>query len=104
VNILLFVAAFGGPQRAGHDAWFGRDKFLHFTASAVVQCATHSILRANGSDYGVASRGAALATLTVGIGKEVWDSRRGGDASWRDLAWDGAGGVAGAVTMRQIHR
>ena len=89
MNIVLFVAFFGGPQRPAADPWFGRDKLLHFTASAVVQCATHAVLRANGNDYRGASRGAALATLTVGVGKEVWDHYHGGDASVRDLAWDG---------------
>ena len=104
MNLVLFVALFGGPQRPHEDPWFARDKFLHFTASAAIQCATHAVLRANGNDYGGASRGAAIATLTVGISKELWDRSRGGDPSWRDLAWDGAGGAAGAVVMRQVGR
>jgi len=102
MRFVLFVALFGGPQRPSEDPWFGRDKLLHFTASAAIQCATHAVLRANGNDYGGASRGAALATLTVGISKELWDRQRGGDASLRDLAWDAAGGVSGAVVMRQV--
>jgi putative lipoprotein len=102
MKFVLFVALFGGPQRAGDDPWFGRDKFLHFTASAAIQCATHAVLSANGNEYGGASRGAALATLTVGVSKELWDRNHGGTASWRDLAWDAAGGVSGAVIMRQI--
>jgi putative lipoprotein len=104
MKFVLFVALFGGPPRSNEDPWFGRDKLLHFTVSAAVQCAAHSVLHANGNDYGGASRGAALATLTVGIGKEIWDKNHGRDASWRDLAWDGAGGVAGAVVMRQVGR
>ena len=104
MNLVLVVALFGGPARRGDDAWLGRDKFLHFAASAAVQCATHAVLRANGNDYGEASRGAAIATLTVGVSKELRDRHRGGDASLRDLAWDGVGGVSGAVVMRQVGR
>lgn len=102
MKFVLFVALFGGPPRPAEDPWLGRDKLLHFTASAVIQCATHAVLRANGNDYGGASRGAAITTLTVGIGKELWDRQGRGNASVRDLAWDAMGGVTGAVAMRQI--
>ena len=104
MKLVLFVAMFGGPQRPHEDPWFGRDKLLHFTASAVVQCAAHAALRSTGSDYAAASRGAAVVTLTVGVSKELWDRHQGGDASLRDLAWDGIGGVSGAVVVRQVDR
>lgn len=89
---------------SARDPWFGRDKLLHFVASAAIQGTAHAVLRANGADYGRASRGAAIVTLTVGVSKEVWDHRRGGDASWRDLTWDAAGGATGAVVVRQAGR
>ena len=92
------------PQPSMRDPWFGRDKLLHFAASAVIQGTTHAVLRANGADYGRASRGAAIVTLTAGVGKEIWDHRRGGDASWRDLTWDAIGGATGAVAVRQTGR
>ena len=93
----------GAPaRRSSRDPWFGRDKLLHFAASAVIQGGAHAVLRANGHDYASASRGAALATLTAGVGKELWDRHRGRDASFRDLAWDGIGGVTGAVAMRRL--
>ncbi|MBM4193862.1 MAG: hypothetical protein FJ202_05715 [Gemmatimonadetes bacterium] len=93
-----------GPSAPPRDAWFARDKLLHFTASALVQGAAHSALRANGRTYGEASRGAALATVTVGIGKEVWDRFRGGDPSAKDLAWDAVGGLSAGVVVRQVDR
>lgn len=118
-----FVIAFGrgpasAPPRApdasrdrpeaparGADPWFARDKLLHFTASALIQGAAHAALRARGADYAAASRGAAAITLTVGVGKEVWDRYHpGNDASVRDLAWDVAGGATAAVAVRQIDR
>jgi putative lipoprotein len=104
MKLLLFMATFGGPQRPNQDPWFGRDKLAHFAVSAVVQGATHAALRSVGNDSGAASRGAAVVTLTVGVGKELWDRRRGGDASVRDLAWDGIGGITGAVAARQVDR
>ena len=105
---MQFVLAFAlwgrSPLPAGRDPWLGRDKFFHFAASAVIQGATHAALRANGRDYRAASRGAAVVTLAAGVGKELWDRYRHRDFSIRDLAWDGAGGVAGAVVMRQAGR
>ncbi len=105
----VFVFAIWGaplhPQPApGGDRWLGRDKLLHFVASAAVQGAAHAAFRARGADYGGASRGAAAVTLTVGISKELWDRSHGGDASARDLAWDAIGGAAGAVVVRQADR
>jgi putative lipoprotein len=86
------------------DPWFGHDKLLHFIASSVIQSGTHTALRVTGSDYARASRGAALATLTAGVGKELWDLHQGRDFSFRDLTWDGIGGVTAAVVVRQVDR
>lgn len=92
------------PAPQGGDHWFARDKMLHFAASALIQGSAHAVLRANGADYGRASRGAALVTLSAGISKELWDRQRGGDASLRDLAWDAVGGATAAVGVRQADR
>ncbi|MEA3246900.1 MAG: hypothetical protein U9Q74_12160 [Gemmatimonadota bacterium] len=105
----VFVLALWGapperPAPSDRDPWFGRDKLLHFVASAAVQGAAHAAFRARGADYGSASRGAAAVTLTVGVSKEIWDHYRGGDASLRDLTWDVVGGTAGAVVVRQADR
>lgn len=92
------------PAPSRDDPWFGRDKLLHFTASALIQGTTHAVLRANGADYQQASRAAALATLTAGVGKELWDRHRGRDFSLRDLTWDAIGGTTAAVVVRQVDR
>lgn len=102
-----FVIAFGGAPapRPAPDAWFARDKALHFAASALIQASAHAAFRARGADYAAASRGAAVVTLVAGVGKETWDCfHPGHDASVRDLAWDAIGGVAGAVAARQLDR
>jgi len=103
---LAFVISgfpFGGPpQPVRRDEWFAVDKAKHFVVSAVIQSVGHSVLRANG--YGVrnAAWTAGAITATAGVGKEIWDVRRGRFFSWKDLVADGAGGVTGAVLARQI--
>jgi len=102
---LILVAgsiSFGGPRRElPPDRFFARDKLYHFAASAAIQSIGHSVLRANGREYPAASRTAAVITLGVGVGKELYDRRNGGDVSWKDLVADAAGTGTGAVIMRQ---
>jgi uncharacterized protein YfiM (DUF2279 family) len=47
---------------------------------------------------------ASAATLSVGIGKEVWDSRHGGRFSVGDLVWNVAGGAAAAAMLEHSRR
>ncbi len=105
---LAFVLFTGGsphtPPRGG-DAWFARDKFLHFAASAVIQGTAYALFRRD-ARYAVAAQRAGLVTLSVGVGKELYDWRHPAthDASWRDLTWDGIGGVAATVVAKQVDR
>ncbi|MEK7240196.1 MAG: hypothetical protein AAB224_06380 [Gemmatimonadota bacterium] len=102
---LAFVLFTGGAPRPAGDAWFGRDKMLHFAASAVVQSAAYSLFQRD-ARYAVAIQRASLVTLGVGVSKELYDWRHPArhDASWRDLAWDGAGGGAATIVLRQTAR
>lgn len=104
--LLAGSLSFGGPRREPPaDRWFAKDKLYHFAISATVQAATHASLRANGSDYREASLTAGVVTLSLGIGKEIWDRDRGRIFSLKDLAADAAGGGAAAVMARQVdHR
>jgi putative lipoprotein len=103
-GFVVFVLPFGGAARqAPHDPWLGEDKLRHFFVSAVIQGTAHGVLRANGHDYGEAAWTAGAVTMTVGVGKEMWDARRGRMFSWKDLVADGAGGATGAVVMRQVN-
>ena len=81
----------------GSDPWLGADKLKHFLASAFVQSVAYSTLRATGARNGPALAGATAATLTVGVGKELWDRAGHGDPSVRDFTWDVLG--AGAATV-----
>ncbi len=93
---LVFSIAFGGDADPG-ERWFGPDKVQHFFAAAFVQSVSYSGLRAANLSHGRALTGATVTSATVSLGKEVYDLRRGGIFSGRDLVWD-AGGI-GAATL-----
>lgn len=105
--VLLFGSfQFGAPpgRVSEGDCWFGSDKAKHFAVSALVQGVSHGLVRSTGSDYRTASGLAAVSTLSTGVGKELWDRSRGGYFSWKDVTADIAGGVSGAMVMRQVDR
>ena len=83
---------------ADSDPWIARDKALHFDASAGISALTYAV----SAGWIVDARWKALAAgggvaLAVGAGKELVDATGafGGDPSWKDLAWDVAGTIAG---------
>lgn len=99
---LLLVLALSGPTGTPPaDGWFSSDKVKHFLTSAFVQSLAYGSLRGAGASHGAALAGAAVTTAAVGVGKEVYDARTGGDPSMRDLVWDAAG--AGAVSLLLAH-
>jgi len=92
---ILFTPALGRAEPKGQDPWFGPDKALHFTASAIIA----------GGGYGLgalawqspaerAALGAGLG-LAAGAGKEVFDLAGFGDPSWKDFTWDVLGVAVG---------
>lgn len=97
--MLLFTLHFSGAPRG--DAWFAADKAKHFFASAFVQSASFSLLRASGVGRRDALLGATAVSSAVGVGKELSDMRFGGDPSLEDLAWDGAGIAAMFLLLRR---
>jgi putative lipoprotein len=95
-----------GPGRAAAaddgDPWFGRDKALHFAASAslaVVGYAGTSLVTEN---RGVRAGAAAGLALGAGVAKELWDREGHGDASWRDLTWDVVGTATGVAVAAAV--
>jgi putative lipoprotein len=95
--VLAFAALLrAGPARAQDpDPWLGKDKLLHFGASAVIA----------GGAYGVGTtfirpRWGALVfgggvSLAAGTTKELLDMAGLGSPSWRDFAWDVLGTITG---------
>lgn len=72
------------------DPWFGKDKFDHFLLSAFLTTAGYYSARENFKlAHSPAQNWSGGLTLSLGIGKEVWDKRsKRGMASVRDLAAD----------------
>ncbi len=77
------------------DPWFGRDKALHFSATALIAGGTYVLgatqFRAR---YPALLLGAG-AGIGVGAAKEIADELGYGDPSWRDFTWDVIGTLAG---------
>ena len=102
--VLAVVAAASARPAHARDEWFGRDKALHFGASAAIAV----------GGYG----GTALFTpeerprlyvggglaLLAGVGKEIADRYTGGDPSLRDLTWDVIGTASGLTVAWLIDR
>ncbi|HEY4217432.1 MAG TPA: hypothetical protein VGM67_09865 [Gemmatimonadaceae bacterium] len=96
--LLLFTLHFSASRAP--DPWFGADKTKHFFASAFVQSASFSLLRTAGIGRHNSLLGATAVSSAVAVGKELADMRFGGDPSWKDLTWDGAGIAAMTLVLR----
>jgi putative lipoprotein len=97
---VLFVS---GPARAADpDPWFGRDKALHFGASAAIASAGYGTSALFSEKTRVRLATGAVLGLGAGVAKELWDLSGHGDASWRDLTWDLAGTVTGLALAAAI--
>lgn len=95
VSMLTVSTARAQSAPADPDPWFGKDKALHFGASALIAGGGYAIGAAV-----FPSRGAALAlggglALGAGTAKELADLAGLGNPSWRDFFWDVAGTVVG---------
>lgn len=101
---LLLVFTLARGPAAGGDGWFSADKVQHFFSAAFVQSMTYGTLRAAGVGHGVALAGASVTTAAVGVGKEIYDAKYGGDPSVKDLVWDGLGGVAATGLLVRVER
>ncbi len=91
----LLPVATPAAALAEEDPWFGRDKALHFSASAVLAVGGYGIgAVAFEKRTSAAFLGGGIA-LTAGVGKEAYDATGAGSASGRDLVWDVVGTAAG---------
>jgi putative lipoprotein len=100
-GLLLVLSLNGFSSARPDDGWLSADKVKHFLTSAFVQSLAYGSLRGVGVSHGAALAGATITTAAVGVGKELYDARTGGDPSVRDLAWDAAG--AGAASLLLAH-
>ncbi|MEZ4423383.1 MAG: hypothetical protein R3E98_08245 [Gemmatimonadota bacterium] len=97
--LLAASAALSATPLAGQDAWFARDKAEHFVASAVIATGAYAFaIPVWDCKRPRALFGAGVA-LGAGLLKEWSDARGGGQASWKDLAWDVLGVASGLAVM-----
>ena len=91
------------PARADErDPWFGRDKALHFGASASLAAGGYAATALVTEDRRVRLAVGGGFAFSLGIAKELWDLEGHGDPSWRDLTWDAVGTVTGLALAAAI--
>jgi putative lipoprotein len=96
VAVLLCFATAARAQSA--DDWFGADKALHFSVSALLAGTGYAAAAPFTERPGVRLGVGAGFALSLGIAKEIADAAGSGDPSWRDLTWDAVGTGVGLVT------
>jgi putative lipoprotein len=84
------------------DAWFARDKALHFGVSAGITVVGYAGASLKTDDRPTRRAAAIVLGLGAGVTKEVWDAFGHGDASWRDLTWDVIGTATGVLVAAGI--
>jgi putative lipoprotein len=97
------VALAGRSARAAdQDPWFGRDKALHFGASALLASGGYAATSLATEDRRVRLGVGGAFAFSLGAAKELWDLSGHGDASWRDLTWDAVGTIAGLAVAAAV--
>jgi putative lipoprotein len=86
------------------DPWFGRDKALHFSASAVIASGGYGLSRLVFDDRRPCLLIGGGLAAAAGIGKELYDLSGHGDASFRDLTWDAIGTATGLLVAWLVDR
>lgn len=83
------------------DPWWSPDKAMHFGLSWLATSLFGLTAAQAGLDFETASVAAGGLMLSLGLGKEVWDDIRPGGTgfSWRDMAWNSLGVLAGGATL-----
>lgn len=82
--------------RSVNDDWFSQDKFLHFSVSAVLPGLTYYICTCRlKKDDEVGKIYSISITALFGLGKEMYDKKKKGYFSWKDLFWNGVGLAVG---------
>jgi len=100
---LLFLLAPASAAAEG-DPWWGKDKALHFGASAVLASGGYAVGALLWEEPGAALASGAALGLGAGVAKELLDLAGMGHPSWKDLAWDVAGTGAGLLVAWTIHQ
>ncbi|MBN1542357.1 hypothetical protein JW992_09450 [candidate division KSB1 bacterium] len=78
------------PMEKSHDSWFGKDKGDHLITSTFLTGISYYAARQEYDRSHPAALNCAVGfSLTLGIGKEIYDgTSKTGTASWKDLVAD----------------
>ncbi|EBP3804669.1 YfiM family lipoprotein [Salmonella enterica] len=96
VLIPFTVLFLSGCSHLANDRWSGQDKAQHFMASAMLSAAGNEYVRHQGVSPERSAAIGLMFSLSLGVSKELWDSRpKGSGWSWKDFAWDVAGATTG---------
>ncbi|AUZ05167.1 MULTISPECIES: YfiM family protein [Vitreoscilla] len=89
---------------SANDAWVGPDKVKHFAVSAGLSAAAAQSLHGNHMPPSHRATAAIGFSVSMGLGKELYDARaQGSGFSWKDLAYDVGGAIAGYQLYRLAH-
>ncbi len=89
-------------QASDDDPWFGHDKALHFSATAILSSAGYAASIPFADTATARSLAGASVAMTAGIAKELFDLAGYGDPSWRDFTWDIAGTAVGTAVALAV--
>ena len=96
--VLLAVASVvstSAPANAEDDPWWGEDKALHFSFSAVIAAGGYGVaVPFTEERWHRALFGGGLA-IAAGGAKEAYDATGAGNPSYRDFTWDVVGAATG---------
>lgn len=102
VAVLPRVADAPRVQEPKRDRWLGSDKPRHFWMSYATTVFSFAAVTAAGEDGDTALRVAVPVGAVAGIGKEIYDRRRGEHFSVRDLVADALGIAAAYFVLREV--
>lgn len=98
VALALWAGTLGASAAASasdEDPWLGRDKALHFGASAVLAGGGYAVGTGLWPERWKSFALGGGVALAAGAAKEGLDAMGLGTPSWRDFTWDVAGTVVG---------
>jgi putative lipoprotein len=108
IALVLFVRLAARPclasDRGDVDPWWGKDKALHLSASALIAVDGYAGASLFSRREGVRAGAGSLLAFTAGAAKEVYDRYAGGDPSLRDLTWDVVGAATGTALSWLVDR
>jgi len=92
----LILLCCSGCSHMAQDSWTGKDKAEHFFSSAFFSAAGTAYGERQNWHESHSGGFGLLFSISLGAGKEFYDSREAGSGwSWKDFSWDIAGAATG---------